>query len=257
MDRAQGQSSRSVVRAAVERIRRAERAILLLDYDGTLVTFVDRPGRARPDRALMALLGALAAGSGRQVHVLSGRRREDLEAWLGALPIGLHAEHGYWSREPDGTWAAAGPLPEGWREPVRALLDEYAARTPGAHVEEKTIGLAWHHRAADPVHGPAQARALERRLAAILAGGPAEILAGDRVIEVRLRGIDKGGVVRRVATASPGALVVALGDDRTDEDMFAAVPEDGLAVHVGPRPSAAALRLPGVAEARAFLRALV
>ena len=31
------------------------------------------------------------------VHVVSGRRRDTLERWLGALPIGLHAEHGFWS----------------------------------------------------------------------------------------------------------------------------------------------------------------
>ena len=52
-------------------------------------------------------------------------------------------------------------------------------------------------------------------------------------------------------------MLVALGDDRTDEDMFAALPPGGLSVHVGPSPSGAALRLRGVAEARAFLRALV
>jgi trehalose 6-phosphate synthase/phosphatase len=49
---------------------------------------------------------------------------------------------------------------------------------------------------------------------------------------------------------------VALGDDRTDEELFAALPEDGLAVHVGPSPTRAGLRLAGVPEARPLLEAL-
>jgi trehalose 6-phosphate synthase/phosphatase len=257
MDHAHGSSSPSQVSAATERIRGAPRAILLLDYDGTLVPFVERPERARPDRPLLALLGELAAQPGREVHLVSGRPREDLERWFGTLPLGLHAEHGYWSRERGGAWTAAGPAVLDWRGPVLALMRAHAARTPGAHVEEKSVGLAWHHRAAEPSAGAAQARALERRLAALLADGPAEVLIGDQVVEVRPRGVEKGGVVRRLAGAAPEALLVALGDDRTDEDMFAALPPGGLAVHVGQAPSGAGLRLRGVAEARAFLRALV
>src|SRR5512133_1962328 len=202
MERAPDSSIPSQVSAAAERIRGAARAILLLDYDGTLVPFVERPERARPDRPLLALLGALAARPGLEVHLVSGRPREDLERWFGALPLGLHAEHGYWSRAPGGAWTAAGPVESAWRGPVLALMRAHAARTPGAHVEEKSVGLAWHHRAADPSAGAAQARALERRLLALLADGPAEVLIGDQVVEVRPRGVDKGGVVRRGASAA-------------------------------------------------------
>ncbi len=62
------------------------------------------------------------------------------------------------------------------------------------------------------------------------------MLQGDKVVEVRLHGVDKGRVVRKVVAHAPsGALLFAMGDDRTDEDLFAALPERGLAVHVGLR----------------------
>ena len=57
------------------------------------------------------------------------------------------------------------------------------------------------------------------------------------------RGIHKGRLVPSVVTRAPaGALVVAIGDDRTDEDLFAALPPSALAIHVGPEPTMAAIR---------------
>jgi trehalose 6-phosphate synthase/phosphatase len=44
-----------------------------------------------------------------------------------------------------------------------------------------------------------------------------------------------------------------MGDDRTDEDLFAALPPGSVAVHVGPAPSAAPVRLRDVRAARAVL----
>jgi trehalose 6-phosphate synthase/phosphatase len=51
--------------------------------------------------------------------------------------------------------------------------------------------------------------------------------------------------------------VLAMGDDRTDEDLFAAVPPEGITVRVGPGPTKAHFRLESVTAARALLRSLV
>ena len=250
-------SPRHAVEAALAQGRDAPHLALLLDYDGTLVPFAPRPELAAPDRALIELLTALAARPDTEVHVVSGRRRAGLERWLGALPVGLHAEHGLWTRFPGEPWTSAdGGTPE-WREPVLAILRDFADRTPGSLVEEKTAGAAWHYRSADPDLGPAQAKELSLHLATLLANVPVEILPGDAVIEVRPHGINKGRAVGQILSrAPPGTLLIAMGDDRTDEDMFAALTPGHLAVHVGPAPSRALLRLAGVREARAFLAAI-
>jgi trehalose 6-phosphate synthase/phosphatase len=199
-------------------------------------------------------VAALAARRGAEVHLVSGRRRDTLERWLGTLPVGLHAEHGHWSRPRGGVWRPADVGPTAWREPVLAILRDFAERTPGSLVEEKTASVAWHYRSADPEYGAAQAKELSLHLATLLSSAPVQILPGDKVLEVRPHGVDKGGIARSLAARAGGALVVALGDDRTDEDLFAALPEGSLAVHVGPAPSRAELRLRDVREARAFLR---
>jgi trehalose 6-phosphate synthase/phosphatase len=51
--------------------------------------------------------------------------------------------------------------------------------------------------------------------------------------------------------------VVAIGDDRTDEDMFAAVPADAITVRVGPGASAARYRVADPGEVRTLLAGLV
>ncbi|HET9594565.1 MAG TPA: bifunctional alpha,alpha-trehalose-phosphate synthase (UDP-forming)/trehalose-phosphatase [Anaeromyxobacteraceae bacterium] len=249
-----GLSTTAEVRSAVERARAAPRLAVLIDYDGTLVPLAPTPDLAVPDADLLALLRRLAASAGTEVHVVSGRKRSTLERWLGSLPLGLHAEHSFWTRLPGGEWTAAEiPISE-WRDPVLAILRDFAERTPGSLIEEKTAGFAWHYRTADPEFGAAQAKELSLHLAALLSNVPVEILPGDRVLEVRPHGIHKGRAVAQVLSHSePGTLVLAMGDDRTDEDLFAALPDGSVAVHVGPSASRAPIRVRDVPAARALL----
>jgi trehalose 6-phosphate synthase/phosphatase len=125
-------------------------------------------------------------------------------------------------------------------------------------IEEKTAGLAWHYRMADPEFGVLHANKLAARLASELNGSPAEVLSGDKVIEIRSRGINKGLVVSRLISDQPETVtVVAIGDDETDEDIFAALPPGGISVHVGPRPSRAEYRLADATSVRGFLSTLL
>jgi trehalose 6-phosphate synthase/phosphatase len=240
-----------------DRVRDAEHLLLLLDYDGTLSPIAPTPDLARPSRELLALIADVAARPGTEVHLVSGRKRGTLEEWLGGLGVALHAEHGVWTRGPTGQWQTAVPLASPWREPVLAILREVTGRTPGSLVEEKTPGLAWHYRMADPEFGAAQANELRVHLAQVLSNEPVEVLQGHKVIEVRPHGVNKGTILRPVLAASPGATILAIGDDVTDEDLFAALPPDAIAVRVGGGVTRAQFRLAGVEQVHELLRALV
>jgi len=239
------------------RLRSAERLLLLLDYDGTLVPFARAPDLAAPDRALRELLARLAARPGVFVHVISGRRKGVLERWLGDLPLGLHAEHGYWSRNSsDEPWAAVPDVNVDWKPDVKRILDQTAASTPGTLVEEKTASVAWHWRMAEPELGAARMETLSRRLDEELRGGPAEIICGKKVIEVRSCGVSKAGIIGRLRAQgilTAATAIVAMGDDRTDEECFAALPGEGVAIGVGYRPTAARYCVPTPRAARALL----
>jgi trehalose 6-phosphate synthase/phosphatase len=242
------------------RLRSAEHLLLLLDYDGTLVPFARAPDLAAPDHPLRELLAALAAKPGVRVHVVSGRKRDTLERWLGDLPIGLHAEHGYWTRTAPGEpWRAVGGANVAWMPGVKRILDETTAATPGTLVEAKTASLAWHWRMAEPELGAERAEALWARLERSVQGQPVQLLRGEKVIELRPRGVDKGGVSRLVLAEwqGPAPTIVALGDDATDEDLFRALPAEATTVSVGFRPSAARYRLPEPRAVRALLASLL
>jgi trehalose 6-phosphate synthase/phosphatase len=253
-------SSSDDLGALAARLRSAERLLLLLDYDGTLVPFARSPDLAAPDPPLRELLGALAAKPGTRVHVVSGRRKEPLERWLGDLAVGLHAEHGYWSRlAPDRPWIAMDDVSVAWKPDVRRILDHATATTPGALVEEKTASLAWHYRMAEPELGAARAEELWHRLEQTLRGTAAELLRGEKVIEVRPTGVSKARVVERVlATLEPSLpTIAAMGDDRTDEDLFMALPPDAIAIAVGYRETVARYRVATPRAARELLERVV
>jgi trehalose 6-phosphate phosphatase len=54
-----------------------------------------------------------------------------------------------------------------------------------------------------------------------------------------------------------GGGVVFVGDDRTDEEVFVALGDDGCSVRVGPGATAARFRLAGPPEVLRFLEGLI
>jgi trehalose 6-phosphate synthase/phosphatase len=235
-------------------IAAAREVLCLMDYDGTLVDFQPSPLLAAPDAGLRILLNRLAEAPGVSSHIVSGRPLATLEEWFSALQIGLHAEHGYWSRfAPDLPWTSAGKGAPDWKEKILPIFESFTNRTPGTLIEEKSAGVTWHYRMANPEHAARQARDLLLLLNDVIANLPLEILRGEKIIEVREHGVNKGNVLRRLLELHPGALVVAVGDDRTDEDMFETAPPNAVTVVVGRRSGVACHRLGGIAEVRGFL----
>ena len=75
---------------------------------------------------------------------------------------------------------------------------------------------------------------------------------------MRPQGVHKGMIVPvLLSTVEDQAPILVVGDDRTDEDLFAALPDDALTVHVGPGVSLAHFRVDTPADVRRFLRAIV
>ena len=227
---------------------------LYLDYDGTLVSHTERPSDARPDDELLAVLGSLCHLTGVQVAIVSGRPRSELQKWLGDLPLALWAEHGATSREPGGDWAG-GESPSTSSLPVRQLLERFCEAVPGSSIEVKEHGLAWHYRAAPVGPDTSCLSAFSEALETIAAKHGLEVMAGDGVIEARRLGVHKGLAVNRGGDGD--AAIVAIGNDRTDEDMFRALPASAMTIVVGTMPSSAAYRVAGVSDVRRLLNLLI
>ena len=240
----------------VERASEAERVYILLDYDGTMVPIAEAPEQALPDRALIELLDDLCQCPGVEVHIVSGRPRESLDEWFRQLPIALWAEHGFWRRAPrSSNWKAAGQQSPGLLARVLPIVNQFTANTPGAWVETKTASLSWHYRQADPEFGERQAHELRMLLGDLLSNQPLEVVEGAKVVEIRFRGFSKALVALRTAFP-PRSTVVAFGDDRSDEDLFRALPDHAITVSVGRSAPPAAFYVAGPDDVRALLRSI-
>ena len=237
--------------------QRAKSRLILLDYDGTLSPFKPLPHQAKPSPALLRLLQQLTADPANHVVIISGRDHETLEGWLGHLPLDFASEHGLWLKENGGKWHLLHDQDRSWKTEVKTIMDEFAQMVPGAFAEEKTASYAWHYR-------PAKSQALEakieprliRRLQPIVRAHNLTLLQGNKVIDVKPAGVDKGAVAHHWLNKRNWDFILAAGDDTTDEDLFGAMPDQAFTIKIGRGRTAARTRLASVRAFQDLLKSL-
>jgi len=235
--------------------------ILLLDVDGTLapITLTPEAARVLPD-SIVAI--ARLCSSGWTVALVSGRPALQVRSMVpldGPLVFGSHG-----LEAPGADSDSPHRLDPALLERVERLCsggEALAARFPGSRLERKPAGVAFHDRLVSDEHLAAWRESLETWLGRQDLRG-LETLEGRRVLEVRPEGAHKGAVVLRLArehgVKRADGSFVAVGDDRTDEDMFVAIGQLGLSVRVGPAgvATAADRRLATPASVARFLSLL-
>jgi trehalose 6-phosphate synthase/phosphatase len=243
----------------IARFRGARLVHLLLDYDGTLVPIAPTPEAASPDGPLKVLLRELAGAGRFDVHIVSGRTRTDLGRWFGDLAISLWAEHALWHRPAgDRQWVPACAPGRAWRSEVLALFERVTPATPGERIERKSASLAWHYRLAPRELASRRVRELTAGLTAASARWGLDVLEGAKVLEVRRAGAGKARVARWLAQSRTREQpILAIGDDRTDEELFAALPQHSITVSVGRRLKHARYHLASPRQVRRALARLL
>jgi len=124
-------------------------------------------------------------------------------------------------------------IPGNWKERLLPVLELFADRLPGSTVEQKEYSLVWHYRGADPEQGEPFAHELVDNLNALTGNVDIQVMQANKAIEVRIAGINKGTVARDLIAEGAYEFILAIGDDRTDEDMFAVLPDRAYSVKVG------------------------
>lgn len=241
----------------IGRYRASRRRFFFLDYDGTLTPLVRHPALAGPDPTRRELLRTLGAAPQNTVVVASGRERQTLDEWLGDLPIGLVAEHGVWLRPAQQEWRRVKPLSNEWKRELVPILEIYADRLPGALVEEKEDSVAWHYRMADPEQAALRAPELTDHLVNLTAKSDLQVVQGDKVVEIRHAGINKGGAALSWISQGDYDFILGIGDDSTDEDFFKALPSSAFSIRVGMSATHAQYNIRSSAQVIDLLRAFV
>jgi trehalose 6-phosphate phosphatase len=197
---------------------------LLLDFDGTLVEIAPTPDAVHVSDDLRASLICLLEKTGGALALVSGRPIADLDRFFAPLTLPIVGGHGAEMRVHGGeTIDAAEPLPES----LRRRLADAAMPGSGVLIEDKGYSVALHYRQA-----PQEEERLHSLIAAARAAFPREaieILPGKAMFEVKRPGVSKGEAVRTLMTYAPfaGRKPVFIGDDVTDESVFAMLPSFG------------------------------
>jgi len=236
--------NRSIENQIVQKYQKATRRNIFLDYDGTLVPFSRYPEMAVPSERVLAQLKRLAADAMNTLVIVSGRKQEFLDKWFGDLPVVLVAEHGAFIRTPSAGWSSEVDPDQAWKQHVLPVLQRYADRCTGAFTEEKSLSLVWHYRNADPGISLLRSQELKDELRELVShDSKLQVVEGHKVIEVKKSGYDKGTVALKLLALAPYDFILAIGDDKTDEDLFHALPEQALTIKIGVMASLAKYNL--------------
>lgn len=241
----------------VNAYQKAKKRIIFLDYDGTLVGFHNDPAQASPDKELYAILDAIVKDENNRLVLISGRDRETFQQWFGDKPYNLIVEHGVWVRRASEDWKFIEKVNNEWKEIIRPAIESYVDRTPGSFIEDKNYSLVWHYRKSDPELGILRSLELKDDLTSFTANHNLEIMEGNKVIEIKTSGINKGRAASFFVGDNIYDFTLAIGDDWTDEYLFEAMPEKSFTIKVGMGNTLASYNVEDHKVVRNLLKSLV
>lgn len=208
-----------------------KRILIFCDLDGTLAPISLYPKDVRLHERTVELLRSFAGYGDCEFIIVSGRDKEFLEDQFldNDFEFPLAACHGAYMFNPeDRLWHNMIPNESTkWKEKVLEILDLYTKRTPNSFIEDKGHAVTWHYRNSPREFADFLANKLYFELESTLMNQPAQVSHGKKVIEVKSIHANKGFFVQQWIQREryKPDVVVAIGDDTTDEDMFAALQE--------------------------------
>jgi trehalose 6-phosphate phosphatase len=259
------------LRAALEAYAARDRVLLASDFDGVLAPLVDDPDDSRPLPGCVAALTRLAGMPRTTVALVSGRSLESLIAVSGLVPGGailLYGSHGAEFCDPQscgpqscgpessggeafasGVGGDLSPAQHDTLAALDAALRAVIARHPGSRLETKPMSRVVHTRGLDPELGRAALVAAEGAAAAY----DVDVIHGKDVVEALVARATKGGALAALAGEVGAEATLYLGDDRTDETVFALLGPADVGVKVGPGETQARYRVADPVAAREIL----
>jgi trehalose 6-phosphate phosphatase len=232
------------------RIRGNKRVVMFLDFDGTLVRIAPLPDGVRLEDETRDVLQKLAGHRNVTLAVISGRRRTELQRYIGIRKMKYMGLYGW---DVNGKRKLPFPVRLALVRTLVELLAELPAY-PGVWIEPKLSSFSIHLKGASAETRRQVRRKVRKRVEPLRE--TLQVMANLRDVEVAPLSIgDKGVAVRKFLDepAMRGALPIYFGDDFSDEPGFAAA-RKGISILVGRRRmTRAKFSLRGPAEVAAAL----
>ncbi|MEO6841066.1 MAG: trehalose-phosphatase [Bradyrhizobium sp.] len=230
---------------------------VLLDIDGTLLDLAPTPREVWVPPGLARTLSGLLQRTSGALALVSGRSLNDIDLIFAPEQFPAVGGHGAEMRLSTDSEAVATHAPPMDKE-LKRRLAAIAKLSPGILLEDKGYSLALHYRLA-----PHAEKAIYEAVSLIradLPNAPIEVLPGKCVCEIKHSGFNKASGVLELMKHEPfkGRRPIFIGDDVTDETVFAIMPDlNGLAFSVGRRAQGVAGHFDEPSDVRAFLARLI
>jgi trehalose 6-phosphate phosphatase len=229
------------------------RIAFLLDIDGTLLDFGPTPREVWVPPDLLATLNDLRMKTSGALALVSGRSLNDIDLIFAPEQFSVVGGHGAEMRlaTEGGPGTMFAPALD---NELKRRLAAIARLSPGILLEDKGYSLALHYRLAP--YAEAAIRESIALIQADLPDAPIEVLPGKFVFEVKHARFSKASGVRSLMTHAPfaGRSPLFIGDDVTDETVFAIMPElEGIGFSVGRRVKGVAGHFDAPGDVRKFL----
>ena len=232
----------------------AKNRLLLLDYDGTLVEFNEKPALAVPNTQLLNLLTKIINQPNTDLVIISGRDQVFLDKWFGEMKLTLVAEHGYYIKNK--IWTEKINNNKEWMDNFLPVFNSFTDRTPGTFVEEKQNSLVWHYRKTDPELANNRAVELKTVINSLAPEG-LSLMDMEKAIEITNSQINKGTAVSEIISNKNYDFILCIGDDITDENMFINLDDSAYTVKVGKKTTAAKYYIKNPLEVKKLLKCFV
>src|SRR3954464_13993330 len=243
--------------ASSELAGRLEEFAVLLDIDGTLLDLAPTPREVWVPPELSKTLNQLLEKTSGALALVSGRSLNDIDLIFAPEQFPAVGGHGAEMRLCIDNEAVATHAPPMDKE-LKRRLAAIAKLSPGILLEDKGYSLALHYRLAP--HAEKAIYAAVSLIRADLPNAPIEVMPGKCVCEIKHSGFSKASAVRELMTHEPfiGRRPLFVGDDVTDESVFAIMPDiGGLAFSVGRRAKGVAGHFDDPGDVRAWLAHLL
>ncbi|MGH3948744.1 MAG: trehalose-phosphatase [Pseudonocardiaceae bacterium] len=227
------------LRRAIVNIARTPRLLVACDYDGTLAPIVENPDTALPRPESVGAMRSLAGLHETTTAVISGRALRDL-ATLSRLPAEVHLVGSHGSEFDIGFVHELDAAARELHRKVEVELDKLVDGVPGVSLEIKPASIAVHVRRASEEDG--------KRVLDAVHDGPCTwarvtVTDGKEVVELAVVPTDKGRALDTLRHQVGATAAMFLGDDVTDEKVFARLSGPDLGVKVGEGDSLAIYRV--------------
>jgi trehalose 6-phosphate phosphatase len=243
--------------ATSELLQRLDQCAVLLDIDGTLLDLAPTPREVWVPPGLSTTLNRLLDRTAGALALVSGRSLNDIDLIFAPEQypaVGGHGAEMRISGDSEAVATYAAPMDKELKRRLAAI----AKLSPGILLEDKGYSLALHYRLAP--HAEKAIYAAVSLIRADLPNAPIEVMPGKCVCEIKHSGFNKASGVRELMSHQPfkGRRPIFIGDDVTDESVFAIMPElGGVAFSVGRRAQGVANHFDEPRDVREWLARLI